>query len=64
MSKATIKTATASDYRKRLNRVVDHLFRHLDENIRIDDLAEVPICFLTTGTVFTQPCRAKQWLLL
>jgi len=41
MKEHTIKASTANDYRKRLNRVVDYLYQHLDDNIRIDDLAEI-----------------------
>ena len=41
MTRQTIKSTTAKDYRKRLNRVVEYLYQHLDENIGIDDLAEV-----------------------
>lgn len=41
MSQQTIKATTSAGYRKRLNRVVDYLHHHIDENIRIDDLAEV-----------------------
>lgn len=41
MTKLTIKSTTAKDYRKRLNRVVEYLYQHLDENIGIDELAEV-----------------------
>lgn len=35
------KATTAADYRQRMNRVTDFLHRHLDENIRIDELADV-----------------------
>ncbi len=41
MTKQTIKPATARDYRKRLNRVVDYLYQHLDEEIGVDELADV-----------------------
>lgn len=41
MTKQTVKATTAIDYRKRLNRVVEYLFQHLDENIGIEDLSEV-----------------------
>jgi len=37
----TFKKTTAADYRQRMNRVIDFLHRHLDQNIRIDDLADV-----------------------
>lgn len=37
----THKATTTADYRHRMNKVVDYLHRHLNENIRIDDLAEV-----------------------
>jgi len=40
MTKPTIKASTALDYRKRMNRVVEYLFEHLDENIGIEDLAQ------------------------
>ena len=36
-----IKSSTAVDYQQRMNRVTQYLFKHLDEDIRIDDLAEV-----------------------
>jgi len=35
------KQATAQNYRDRLNRVISHVHANLDEEIRIDDLAEV-----------------------
>jgi len=41
MHKPTVKQTTAADYRRRMNRVVDYLHQHLDENIRVEDLAEV-----------------------
>ncbi|MBX2836040.1 MAG: AraC family transcriptional regulator [Gammaproteobacteria bacterium] len=36
-----IKPSTATDYQRRMNQVIQYLFDHLDEDIRIDDLAEV-----------------------
>lgn len=36
-----VKQSTTNDYQKRMTRVVDHLHRHLDDPIRIDDLADV-----------------------
>ena len=41
MNKQPIKSTTATDYRMRLNRVIDHLHKHLDDPINIDDLADV-----------------------
>jgi AraC family transcriptional regulator len=35
------KPQTRASYEARLNRVVDHIYAHLDEDIRFDDLAEV-----------------------
>ena len=36
-----IKSTTAIDYQRRMNRVTQYLFNHLDDDVRIDDLAEV-----------------------
>ena len=36
-----IKSTTAIDYQQRMNRVTQYLFNHLDDDVRIDDLAEV-----------------------
>ena len=36
-----LKATTTEDYRRRMNRVVDYLHRNLNQNIRIDDLAEI-----------------------
>src|SRR4029077_11746511 len=35
------KLQTLASYENRLSRVVDHIYAHLDEDIRFDDLAEV-----------------------
>ena len=35
------KPQTLASYEVRLNRVVDHIYSHLDEDLRLEDLAEV-----------------------
>src|ERR1700751_3203162 len=35
------KLQTLASYENRLSRVVDHIYAHLDDDIRFDDLAEV-----------------------
>src|SRR5262245_26511342 len=35
------RTATSASYVERVNRAIDHVVRHLDEPIRLDDLSRV-----------------------
>jgi len=55
------KPQTRASYEARLNRVVDHIYAHLDEDIRFDDLAEVACrSSRITGTVSTQRFEVKR----
>ena len=53
-------TQTQASYQARLDRVVDHIYAHLDEEIRPKGLPRSPASRLIIGIAFTSPCAVRR----